>query len=63
MNMSPRVREELGLNQPILVQFWIYISHVLQGDLGQSHPHQPADRPGIAARLPGDAGTRDPRYA
>lgn len=31
-----RVREELGLNKPLLVQFWIYISHVLQGDLGQS---------------------------
>ena len=31
-----RVREELGLNKPILVQFWIYFSNVLQGDLGQS---------------------------
>lgn len=33
---AARVREELGLNKPILVQFWIYISHVVQGDLGQS---------------------------
>ncbi|TDQ83320.1 peptide/nickel transport system permease protein [Dongia mobilis] len=31
-----RVREELGLNKPILVQFWIYLTNVLQGDLGQS---------------------------
>jgi peptide/nickel transport system permease protein len=31
-----RVREELGLNKPILVQFWIYLSNVMQGDLGQS---------------------------
>jgi peptide/nickel transport system permease protein len=31
-----RVREELGLNKPILVQFWIYFTNVLQGDLGQS---------------------------
>jgi peptide/nickel transport system permease protein len=31
-----RVREELGLNKPILVQFWIYFTNVIQGDLGQS---------------------------
>lgn len=31
-----RVREQLGLNKPILVQFWIYFTNVLQGDLGQS---------------------------
>lgn len=31
-----RVREEMGLNRPILVQFWIYFTNVLQGDLGQS---------------------------
>ena len=29
-------RIRLGLDKPILVQFWIYISDVLQGDLGQS---------------------------
>lgn len=31
-----RVREEMGLNEPILTQFWLYLTHVLQGDLGQS---------------------------
>nr|WP_298681724.1 ABC transporter permease [uncultured Dongia sp.] len=31
-----RVREQLGLNKPILVQFWIYLTNVVQGDLGQS---------------------------
>ena len=31
-----RVREQLGLNKPILVQFWIYLTNVIQGDLGQS---------------------------
>ena len=30
------VREELGLNKPIYVQFWDYISRAAQGDLGQS---------------------------
>ncbi|MFX0543530.1 ABC transporter permease [Roseovarius sp. S4756] len=27
---------DLGLDQPLLVQFWIYVTDVLQGDLGQS---------------------------
>ena len=30
------VREELGLNKPIYVQFWDYISRAARGDLGQS---------------------------
>lgn len=30
------VREELGLNKPIHVQFWDYISRAARGDLGQS---------------------------
>jgi peptide/nickel transport system permease protein len=29
-------RIRLGLDQPIIVQFWLYLKHVLQGDLGQS---------------------------
>jgi peptide/nickel transport system permease protein len=29
-------RVRLGLDKPILVQFWIYLTNVLQGDLGQS---------------------------
>jgi peptide/nickel transport system permease protein len=31
-----RTREEMGLNLPLYQQFWIYLSHVLQGDLGMS---------------------------
>ncbi|EBV5334710.1 glutathione ABC transporter permease GsiC [Salmonella enterica subsp. enterica serovar Heidelberg] len=30
------VRQQLGLDQPLHVQFWHYITHVLQGDLGTS---------------------------
>lgn len=30
------IREELGLNKPIHVQFWDYISRAARGDLGQS---------------------------
>lgn len=31
-----RVREEMGLNKPVLVQFGLYVSKVLQGDFGTS---------------------------
>ena len=31
-----RVREELGLDQPMLIQYTTYISRILQGDLGRS---------------------------
>ncbi len=30
------VRQQLGLDQPLYVQFWHYITHVLQGDFGTS---------------------------
>ncbi|WP_298676635.1 ABC transporter permease [uncultured Lentibacter sp.] len=30
------IREEYGLNKPVLTQLWIYISGVAQGDLGDS---------------------------
>ncbi|MEX1297573.1 MAG: ABC transporter permease [Desulfotignum sp.] len=31
-----RLREQLGLNQSLVNQFWIYLSHILQGDMGHS---------------------------
>lgn len=31
-----RVREQLGLNEPIMVQYWLYLQRVVQGDLGTS---------------------------
>ena len=30
------IREEYGLDEPLPVQFWIYLTNVLQGDLGRS---------------------------
>ncbi|EGH6055383.1 glutathione ABC transporter permease GsiC [Salmonella enterica] len=30
------VRQQLGLDQPLHIQFWHYITHVLQGDFGTS---------------------------
>lgn len=31
-----RIREQLGLNDPIVVQFWIWLKQILGGDLGTS---------------------------
>ena len=31
-----RIRDQLGLSKPLLTQFWIWFSSVLQGDLGYS---------------------------
>ena len=30
------IRESMGLNEPVVIQFGIYLSRVLQGDLGRS---------------------------
>lgn len=30
------IRERLGLNQPMLVQFWLFVTNTVQGDLGRS---------------------------
>ncbi|MEI4195940.1 ABC transporter permease [Roseovarius sp. E0-M6] len=31
-----QIREQMGLDRPMLVQFWPYLERVLQGDLGRS---------------------------
>jgi peptide/nickel transport system permease protein len=30
------IRQDLGLNEPLPVQYWIWLQHVLRGDLGKS---------------------------
>lgn len=46
------IRRELGLDQPFLVQFWRYLTGLVQGDLGRSYL-QKTDVAGlIMARLP-----------
>ncbi len=35
-HIRERVRTELGLDKPLPVQFFLYMSHVIRGDLGQS---------------------------
>ncbi|PYE49928.1 ABC transporter permease [Deinococcus yavapaiensis] len=31
-----RKKRELGLDQPLVVQFWIFVQHLVRGDLGES---------------------------
>jgi peptide/nickel transport system permease protein len=47
-----RTRAELGLDQPLLVQFWNYVTGLLQGDLGTSlQTHRPVSDT-LAQRAP-----------
>src|SRR5262245_65259998 len=46
------IRERLGLDRPLLVQYATYLGHLLRGDLGTSlRTHRPVAEE-IAARLP-----------
>ncbi|MCK0197966.1 ABC transporter permease [Ancylobacter sp. 6x-1] len=46
------IRHQLGLDQPLLVQFWHYLGNLLQGDLGRSFTQKTDVAPLILARLP-----------
>src|SRR4051812_16315128 len=46
------IRHELGLDQPLLVQFWHYLSNLLSGNLGRSYAQKTDVWTLIAARLP-----------
>ena len=45
------IREKLGLNEPLLAQFGIWISNTLQGDLGESFFFKKQVSDLIAARI------------
>ncbi len=46
------IREQLGLDQPLFVQYWRYLSGLVQGDLGRSYLQKTQVSTLIAARLP-----------
>jgi peptide/nickel transport system permease protein len=46
------IREELGLNDPLVVQYWDWLSGVLTGDLGTSDVNQRPVSESIRLRLP-----------
>lgn len=46
------IRAQLGLDQPFLVQYWHYLSGLLQGDMGRSYLQKTDVATLIMARLP-----------
>lgn len=46
------IRHELGLDQPLVMQFLHYLSGILHGDLGRSYTQKTSVLPLILARLP-----------
>lgn len=46
------IREQLGLDQPLAVQYWRYLGNLLQGDLGRSYLQRTEVSTLIMSRLP-----------
>ncbi|SNT21401.1 ABC transporter permease [Tropicimonas sediminicola] len=46
------IRHQLGLDQPLLVQYWRYLSGLVQGDMGRSYLQKTEVATLIASRLP-----------
>ncbi len=46
------IRQQLGLDQPFVVQYWRYLTKLLAGDLGRSYIQRSEVSELIAARLP-----------
>ena len=46
------IRSQLGLDQPFIVQYWRYLTGLLQGDMGRSYLQRSEVADLIAARLP-----------
>ena len=46
------IRREFGLDQPLLSQYWTFLSHLLQGDVGQSFQFRQSALTVVLERLP-----------
>ncbi|WP_353475040.1 ABC transporter permease [Salipiger sp. H15] len=46
------IRHQLGLDQPLMVQYWRYLTGLLQGDMGRSYLQKTEVASLISARLP-----------
>ena len=46
------IRQQLGLDQPFVVQYWRYLSGLMQGDMGRSYLQKTEVAELIASRLP-----------
>lgn len=54
------IRHELGLDQPLLVQFGTYLGNLLHGNLGRSYAQKTDVWTLIAARLPSPGARSSP---
>src|SRR4030067_293651 len=52
------VREELGLDKPLLKQYWIYLGDLAQGDLGESFQAKDDVMTEVGTRLVPGTGQR-----
>ena len=50
-----RIRAELGLDKPVYEQYWIYLTNLLQGDMGFSYETQRPVAQSIIERFPATA--------
>ncbi len=46
------LRHQLGLDQPLYVQYWRWVTHAARGDLGYSYRSRAYVGPEVAARIP-----------
>ncbi|OQM74288.1 ABC transporter permease [Manganibacter manganicus] len=46
------IRHQLGLDQPFIIQYWRYLTHLVQGDLGRSYIQRSQVTELILSRLP-----------
>jgi ABC-type dipeptide/oligopeptide/nickel transport system permease component len=59
-----RLREELGLNEPLLVQYVLYLGRLLRGDLGRSlTTREPVSKVAVAGPRKPTTGRMPPRRA
>ncbi len=47
-----KVRQQFGLDQPLIVQYWTFLQGLVQGDLGQSYSFQDSALNVVLGRIP-----------
>jgi peptide/nickel transport system permease protein len=47
-----KVRQQFGLDQPLIVQYWTFLQGLVQGDLGQSYSFQDSALNVVLSRIP-----------
>lgn len=47
-----KIREQMGLNEPLLTQYWLFLKSLAQGNIGQSYSFQAPALDVVMSRLP-----------